>query len=80
LITALEVLRLTESSHLLDIVLERSPQATDLAGVTSDACRIAAVSGHVRRALQAKNAEPLLQRMPSLAALVRSPDGGRLET
>ena len=77
--TALDLARLTKHARALDIVEKRKFTTIELAGVASDACRVAALSGYVREVLQAKNADALIGALRPLAAIVRSPTAGKLE-
>ena len=77
--TALDLARLTEDARALEVVKKRNLGATELAGVTSDACRVAALSGYVRKALQAKSANAIVGVSRALAAVVQSPTAGKLE-
>ena len=79
LITALDLARLTKSDRALKMVKERKLGARELAGVTSDACRIANLSVYVRNALQSKSADSLPGIMAPLATIVRSPIAGKLD-
>jgi len=77
--TALDLARLTKDARALEVVEKRNFEANELAGVTSDACRIAALSGYVREALQAKSADALVGVLMPLAAVIRLPIAGELE-
>lgn len=79
LITALELARLTRDARALEVVRKRNLGANELAGVTSDACRIVALSGYVRKALQAKSADAIVEVLKPLAAVVRLPIAGKLD-
>lgn len=77
--TALELARLTKDTRGLDIVEKRKFATIELAGVASDACRVAALSGYVREVLQAKSADAFIGVLRPLAAIIRSPTAGKLE-
>jgi hypothetical protein len=78
-ITALELARLTRNARALEIVRKRNLGANELAGVASDACRIVALSGYVRRALQAKSPDAIVGVLKPLSEVVRLPVAGKLE-
>ena len=77
--TALDLARLTKDARALEVVKKRNLRANELAGVTSDACRVAALSGYVLKLLQEQSAENLIGVSTHLAAMVRSPNVGKLE-
>jgi hypothetical protein len=79
MMTALELARLAKDARALDIVEKRKFGTIELAGVASDACRVAALSAYVREILQAKNADAVIGALRPLAAIVRSPTAGKLE-
>ncbi len=76
--TALDLARLTKGMRALDIIKKRKFVAHELTSVTSDACRVAALSAYVRKALEIKSADALLGVLKPLAAIVRSPTPGKL--
>ncbi|MCP4218518.1 MAG: hypothetical protein GY765_28040 [bacterium] len=55
--TALELARLTKDASGIRVIKKRNPGAIELVGVLPDACRIAALSGFVRNALQTEKNE-----------------------
>lgn len=71
-VTALDLARLTKDSEALKIVAKRNLSSADIEHVTSDACRIAALSAYVRSNLQGI-AQVLLRYLPPLARMVQSP-------
>jgi hypothetical protein len=77
--TSLDLARLTKDAKALEVVKKRNLGASELAGVVSDACRVAALSGYVRKALQAESAEALVGALRPLDAMVRLPTAGKLE-
>jgi hypothetical protein len=76
--TALDLARLTKGASALDVVKKRKFAANELTNVASDACRVAALSAYVRKALEEKSADTLLGVLKPLAAIVRSPTPGKL--
>ncbi|HSR49595.1 MAG TPA: hypothetical protein VLV83_02135 [Acidobacteriota bacterium] len=78
LITALELARLTENTRALEIVNNRVLRADELLGVHSDACRVASLSGFVRKALRVENTRNIVEKLPLLQAMVRSSGPPRL--
>jgi hypothetical protein len=77
--TALDLTRLTKDTRALEVVKKRDLKASELMEVTSDACRVAALSEYVRQMLQAKSADALVGVSTALAEMVRSPTAGKLE-
>jgi hypothetical protein len=77
--TALDLARLTKDARALEVVTKRNFGTNELAGITSDACRVAALSGYVRKALQTKSAHTLVDALRPLAAMVRLPNAGKLK-
>jgi hypothetical protein len=78
LMSALELARLERDASALQIVMGRAFSSQDLAGVVSDACRVAGLSSYVREVLRTRSAQSLLESLPPLAALVQSPNPGKL--
>lgn len=72
ILIALDLARLTRDSAALEIVAKRNLSSADIEHITSDACRIAALSAYVRNALQGI-AQVLLRYLPPLARMVQSP-------
>ena len=77
--TALDLARLTKDERAWEIVARRNFKANELAGIASDACRVAALSGYVRKLLRKELARNLLASLRPLAALVQSFTAGKLE-
>ena len=77
--TALDLARLTKDARALKTVAKRHFRADDLVGVISDVCRVAALSGYVRKVLQEKNADALVEALAPLARIVHSHNAGKLE-
>jgi hypothetical protein len=76
--TALDLARLTKEPKALEIVEKRNFTSATVAGITSDACRIAALSAYVREMLRAKTAQALLQALQPLAKMVQPVAPGKL--
>jgi hypothetical protein len=77
-VTGLELARLANETRALELAARRDRAADALAGVASDACRVAALSAFVRRLLRERVAT-LSDALPPLAALARSSAPGKLE-
>jgi hypothetical protein len=77
-VTALDLARLTKDTKALDVIINRKFRAEELVGAISDACRVAALSGYVRKALQEKRAEALVGALPPLDRMIHSPNAGKL--
>lgn len=75
---ALDLARLAKDLTALRIVESRKLTSTDLAGIVSDACRIAALSTDVREVLKTKAAEVLLQALPLLAHIIHEDSSGQV--